>query len=403
MKKQSSELTSTALTGRHVATTLAAAVSFAALSNQSDNAESPLGVAACTFSIDIEQPWQQILPGADFAAYDGRPTEVPGNKWRIDNAKGEALAAKLNARAVAGEQLLVDYDHQTLLAKENGSKAPASAWGNKFEWREDKGLFAQLNFTPTARKHIKDGEYKYYSPVVIYNKHTGEVLDLHSAALTNDPAVKGMSQAAALHANVNNQPSEPTPMNEALALLFNLLGITTPSTDIDAAALHAQLTKPGVKAKLDEIKSKLDGAAESDQQIAALTAKVEQAKEGINPAEYVPIKTYNGVVAELAALSANHSAVTVDQLIEQAQKDGKFVAQAELPYLRSLGKSSMAALKAQLDGRATVEAFGGKQTKEKKPDGEDQNGVAALTADQKLVADQLGISHEDYATELKKD
>ena len=192
-------------------------------------------------------------------------------------------------------------------------------------------------------------------------------------------------------------------MNEALALLFNLLGITTPETDIDAAALHAQLTKPGVKAKLDEIKSKLDGAAQSDEQIAALTAKVEQAKEGINPAEYVPIETYNGVVAELAALSANHSAVTVDQLIEQAQKDGKFVAQAELPYLRSLGKSSMAALKAQLDGRASIEAFGGKQTKDKKPDGDDQNGIAALTADQKLIADQLGISHEDYATELKKD
>ena len=192
-------------------------------------------------------------------------------------------------------------------------------------------------------------------------------------------------------------------MNEALALLFNLLGITTPNNDIDAAALHAQLTKPEVKTKLDDIKSKLDGASQSDQQIAALTAQVEQAKEGVNPAEYVPVETYNGVVAELAALSANHSAVTVDQLIEQAQKDGKFVAQAEMPYLRSLGKSSMAALKAQLDGRASVEAFGGKQTKDKQPDGDDQNSVAALTADQKLIADQLGIAHEDYATELKKD
>ena len=56
MKKQLTTLTSSVLGGRHVATTLAAAVSFAALSNQSDNAESPLGVAACTFSIDIEQP-----------------------------------------------------------------------------------------------------------------------------------------------------------------------------------------------------------------------------------------------------------------------------------------------------------------------------------------------------------
>jgi len=29
--------------------------------------------------------------------------------------------------------------------------------------------------------------------------------------------------------------------------------------------------------------------------------------------------------------------------------------------------------------------------------------VAALTADQKLIADQLGISHEDYAETLKQE
>lgn len=380
---------------------LAVALSLAALSNQN---EQPLGIAACSFEINLDQPWQQILPGSDFAAYDGRPFEVPGNKWRINDETGEALSTILNIRAESGQRLLFDYDHQTLLAKENGQKAPASAWGEKFEWRPGQGLFAQLKFTPAAREHIKNDEYKFYSPVVMYNKATGQVVDLHSAALTNDPAVKGMAEAAALTnqpQSTQTKPTEPKPMNEALALLFGLLGIDTDtSQDIDAAALHAQLTTPEVKTKLAALKAQIEGAAESETRIAALTAQVE-AGGTVDISKHVPVATYNAIVTELAALKADHEALTVEQVIDQAQKDGKFINQAELSYLKDLGNANMAALKSLIDSRPAVAAFDGKQTKAKTPDAEDKTGVAALTADQKLIADQMGISHEDYAKELK--
>ena len=376
---------------------------FAALSNQS---EQPLGIAACSFEINLDQPWQQILPGNDFAAYDGRPFEVPGNKWLINDETGAALSTQLNARAASGQRLLFDYDHQTLLAKENGQKAPASAWGEKFEWRPGQGLFAQLKFTPAAREHIKNDEYKFYSPVVMYNKATGQVVDLHSAALTNDPAVKGMAEAAALTnqpQSKQTKPTEPKPMNEALALLFGLLGIDVDtSQDIDAAALHAQLTKPDVKTKVAALKAQIEGAAESETKIAALTAQVE-AGGTVDISKHVPVATYNAVVTELAALKADHESITVDQVIDQAQKDGKFISQAELSYLKDLGNSNMAALKTLIDSRPTIAALNGKQTTAVKPDAEDKTGVAALTADQKSIADQLGISHEDYAETLKQE
>ena len=368
--------------------------------------EQPLGIAACSFEINLDQPWQQILPGSDFAAYDGRPFEVPGNKWLINDETGAALSAQLNARAESGQRLLFDYDHQTLLAKENGQKAPASAWGEKFEWRPGQGLFAQLKFTPAAREHIKNDEYKFYSPVVMYDKTTGQVVDLHSAALTNDPAVKGMAEAAALTnqpQSKQTKPTEPTPMNEALALLFGLLGIDVDtSQDIDAAALHAQLTKPEVKTKVAALKAQIEGAADSETKIAALTAQVE-AGSTVDISKHVPVATYNAIVTQLAALKADHEALTVDQVIDQAQKDGKFINQAELSYLKDLGNANMAALKSLIDSRPAVAAFDGKQTKDKTPDAEDKTGVAALTADQKLVADQLGISHEDFANELKRE
>ena len=49
--------------------------------------------------------------------------------------------------------------------------------------------------------------------VVIYG--VGQVVDLHSAALTNDPAVKGMAEAAALTnqpQSKQTKPTEPKPM-----------------------------------------------------------------------------------------------------------------------------------------------------------------------------------------------
>ena len=55
-------------------------LTFALAALNANQSEQPLGIAACSFDIQLEQPWQQILPGSDFAAYDGRPFEVPGNK-----------------------------------------------------------------------------------------------------------------------------------------------------------------------------------------------------------------------------------------------------------------------------------------------------------------------------------
>ncbi|WP_416305208.1 phage protease [Neptunicella sp. SCSIO 80796] len=379
----------------------AAALSFAALSNQS---EQPLGIAACSFEIQLDQPWQQILPGTDFSAYDGRPIEIPGNKWRINDVSGALLAAKLNARADAGQRLLFDYDHQTLLSKENGQKAPASAWGKKFEWRKGHGLFAQLKFTPAARQHIKDEEYKFYSPVVMYNKTTGEVLDLHSAALTNDPGIKGMAEAAALHNQFTNQPPENTPMNPIMLALLNALGLSVddPKQDLEPAALKALLISDEAKAGLAALTAKVEEHGTQTTEIAALKAQVgSDGNAEPDPAKFVPMETYSAVIAEMATLKANHDTITVAQLIEQAQDDGKFIAAAEIPFLTKMGNSDFAALKANLDGRASIAALSGqKQTTEQKPDAKDKTGVAALTADQKLIATQMGISHEDYAKTL---
>lgn len=368
---------------------------LAALTANADSND--LGLAACSFEINVDQPWQQILPGQDFAAKDGRPENVPGNKWLINNESGQVLAAKLNARAEAGQKLLFDYEHQTLLTNENGQKAPASGRGQKFEWREGQGLFAQLKFTPVAKKHVDNGEYEFFSPVVMYDKATGQVLDLHSVALTNDPAVLGMQAVAALK-QISNPPAKDTTMNPILAAMLKALGLTIDeSKELDQAALTALLDSDAAKTGMAALTAKLTEHGTQTTEIAALKAN---AATAVDPAKYVPVATYDAVLTEMAALKANNESLTVEQTIEQAQKDGKFIASGEIEYLKSLGNTDIAALKSTLDGRPTVGAFTGKQTAEQKPDAQDNTGVAALTTDHKLVADQLGISHDDYAKQL---
>lgn len=86
--------------------------------------------------------------------------------------------------------VVVDYEHQTLY----GEKAPAAGWikqpsGLKVEKGE---LYAKIEWNDAAKQHIKDGEYKYLSPV--FTKDTTHPKSgvnigwtLHSVAMTNKP------------------------------------------------------------------------------------------------------------------------------------------------------------------------------------------------------------------------
>ncbi|MBN26266.1 MAG: phage scaffold protein [Alteromonadaceae bacterium] len=368
--------------------------------NQSDQ---PLGVAACSYEITNDSLAQQIMPAGKFRSSDGQSDKIADGYWYID----EAIAKKVIAdRQSRHNDLLFDYEHQTLNSKENGKPAPAAGWAKNvdLEWVADKGLFIKnVEWTDAALKAIKAKEYRYISPVFSYNKKTGEVVSLRHIGITNDPAIDGMQDLIALKSTQSTNQPEQT-MNQLLIELLAKAGIVIDpnAPPKDLAALTAMFDNEDAKTGIAALTAKLDSPNESETEVAALTAKVAELQKGISLSDYVPAATYAAVITEMAALKANHETVTVGQVIEQAQKDGKFIAQAELNYLKDLGNANLAALKANLDQRPVLGAFMGKQTTESKNPGEpDPNAQAALSADQTLIANQLGISHEDYAKTLQ--
>ena len=343
--------------------------------------------------------WHQLLPVGPFKARDGRPFDVPGGHWQLDKTIATTL---INRAKALGQDILIDYDHQTLNVEKTGKEAPAAGWynGDEIEWREGEGLFIKPRWTERAAAMIEAKEYRFLSAVFPYDAQ-GRPLELRMTAITNDPGVVGMQALAALSAQPiqPGQPATPahavhkeTPMNELLKKLLAKLGIELTGDPTDEQ-LQKALTE------LDSLQASAKKAPELEAALSAEKASlaVLKAQPGgqVDLAQFVPVATYNALVTQVAALTAQVDTTDAATLIKEARTAGKVVA-AEEEYLTAYAaQKGVAALKALLEPRPAIAALTASQTAavtlpEKK-------GDAVLSAEDKYAADQLGISHEDFA------
>ncbi|WP_429112337.1 phage protease [Aeromonas rivipollensis] len=347
--------------------------------------------------------WYQLLPVGPFKARDGRPFDVASGHWQLDGQ----IAAALIARAKAlGQDILIDYDHQTLKVDQNGQPAPAAGWynGDEIEWREGQGLFIRPRWTERAAALVAAKEYRFLSAVFPYDAQ-GRPLELRMTAITNDPGVVGMQALAALSALPASSlmPIQPgqlatsikeKSMNEHLIALLGKLGIQ-PGADGQFTAEQGT----AALAALDTLQASAKKAPELEAALAAertsLAALKAQPGGQVDLAQFVPVATYNALVTQVAALTAQVDTTDAATLIKEARTAGKVVA-AEEEYLTAYAaQKGVAALKALLEPRPAIAALTASQTAavilpEKK-------GDAVLSAEDKYAADQLGISHEDFA------
>jgi len=207
-------------------------------------------LAALTQSLPAAEREFRILPAGVFRAKDGRPAHLPG--WKID-AK---IAQRVIAASATVDDMVIDYEHQTINSEKNGQPAPAAGWFKRMVWREGAGLFAVgVQWTDKARAMIAAGEYRHISPVFPYNAVTGEVLKIVGLGLTNNPALPGLANLAALSA----QRADPARLlaSERDIQIFNRVfgkfGQFHPDTPAETiAALSAPPVKPRFPAGLEQ-------------------------------------------------------------------------------------------------------------------------------------------------------
>lgn len=169
----------------------------------------------------------EALPGRVLIAPWGEVASLKGTF--IVDAVG--LASVVEAFAAHGTELPIDYEHQSLggaYASPDGL-APAAGWIRSLavvspvepnaETSSEAGLWAEVEWTPAARERLAAKEYRYLSPVVLVRASDRRVVGLHSAALTNKPAIPGMrpivnkeagAVAGEARAAVNEADAAPT-------------------------------------------------------------------------------------------------------------------------------------------------------------------------------------------------
>ena len=380
-------------------TLITQSIGLAALASQTPEA---IAVLNAEHEINANDTLVQILPAGEFNAVDGRPFDVVAGHWLLDQQAFEAL--KANTPHQTGD-LVIDYEHQTRNADQNGQPAIAAGFFNikDVHFMPGKGLFIQPRWTDKAKAHLKAGEYKYISAVFGYDKITGRPQFLHSAGLVNRPGVDGMQPLAELAAKntpfitvptntftTDNLPGENTVKNKLLLALLAGLGI-----DADENALAEPTALKAIESKvtvaLAALKSQEAEVTTLNQTIVALKA---DGGEKYDPSKHMPVEIGTQMQTELAQLKAQVNGNNVDELVKQGVADGRILPAME-PWARELGNHNIAQLSAYLDKAAPIAALKGKQTADEQEHGD--NNIAALSADDKYAAEQLGISHDEFA------
>jgi phage I-like protein len=348
-------------------------------------------------------PDVQLVPAGEFAGRDGRPGN--GKAWKLNDAQGAALAARLNERHGGGQaKFNFDYQHQTILTTQNGQPAPASGWAQSFEWRPGQGLYAlSVDWTARAKQMIDASEYRYISPVIKFDEASGTVTDVLNAALTNYPNLMQLEQLAgtgtvaqlqALNAQIFSTETSDMQLLAALVASLGLADNTTEAQAIDAVkALKVKADTPPQKvtALSAEIVTALGLAAGADD--AAALSAVAALKAKTAAGGDTATATIAALQGEVAALTAKITGNEVTTIVDQALKDGKLLP-AQKDWALSLGKANIAQLSAFIKDAPVVAAgLGTTQTQGKDPGA---GGEGAATANELAICSAMGLSPEEF-------
>lgn len=352
-----------------------------------------IALAACAFALPLPAgdglaEWQ-LTPAGHFKPSDGRPLPVPS--WYIDAAVASRVIARRQAKK---NDLVIDYEHQTLNKEENGQPAPAAAWIKELFWVEGKGLHARVQLTARARQEIADGQYKYLSPVFTFDKRSGEVLDIQMAAVTNFPAIDGMDPLVArAAATFGITDLEHPDVNPLLKAILAALGLPDTTPEAEAIAACGALNLQALRDELG-----LAATATTPEMVAACTSLKAQPKTAApDPAQFVPVAALQQVQGELAALTAKIGKGEVDRLVEEGIGSGKIIKGEHEKWARSL---DVAALTAYLGAAAPIAALTTTQTGGQAPAaGVDEHG---LTEAERAVCTATGVSFRDFAANRPK-
>ncbi len=161
----------------------------------------------------MDRPLASIACADNAQIGDGLKTIRIAPAGEVQSRKGvflldrEAASLIIAAYAKHATPLVIDYEHQSLGGEFSApdGRAIAAGWVEKIWFDDTQGLLGLVRWNDAARQSIQRDEYRYLSPVVLVRKSDNRAVALHSAALTNVPAIDGMDRLAASNRPENKE------------------------------------------------------------------------------------------------------------------------------------------------------------------------------------------------------
>lgn len=298
-----------------------------------------------------------------------------------DTSKGEFRYTERSVRECAafnarrGIDCVIDWEHASLFAKyaPNPAEAGKAAGWFQVEARTD-GLFAtNVSWTKAGSSALSSREFRYFSPVILFDEETHEITAVINAALTNNPASFGQKPLVASQApDEHPKHQEPKPMLKTAIIAALALSIDT--TDNQAIAA------------LEQLKREKENASREREQLLSLTGKSSVSEaSGVIAAWKASADQVASLSAKLSEFETRSKASEVKGLVDAALKDGKATpAQAEM--LTAMGTKDIEMLKGYLSVAVKV-----LPTPASAPGGAPVETVL-LSAEDKEVAALFGVS-----------
>ncbi|WP_417243392.1 phage protease [Celeribacter sp.] len=156
---------------------------------------------ALNFAVGEEVPeWVQLLPAAPHVI--GRD----GRRWHMFDP------SVVVSRFDPAKLPQVDIEHSSELLAPQGMPAPAVGWIEALDVR-DGAIWGKVSWTGVGRDYVASRAYRYLSPVFRHTQ-SGEIIEIASAGLTNNPNL----EMAALNAAQYEENVMDPAILEALGL-----------------------------------------------------------------------------------------------------------------------------------------------------------------------------------------
>lgn len=240
----------------------------------------------------------------------------------------EAAAEIVAAFAKHGTALPIDREHETL-----PQNTPATGSRGAVGWIEDvypepgNGLMGKVRWTDEGRALVRADAFRYLSPVLMVRTSDRRAVALHSAAMTNKPAIPQMDRLAASQ-TIAVSKAENVVIHPVPTAIADQVWSDMP----DALSFAGRVCEipVSVEAALADVRTLVErmSLTELGRALPLLRALAPKTQE---TAEVVALKE------QVAALELKERELVVEAMIDKAAKENRLHLMSEkLPKLRTL-------------------------------------------------------------------